>query len=90
MTITFTPRSIANFPALRADVTIRTTEGFVLRGLQILEGQRGLFVSSPSRKYAGAQGEQHYRFILIPEEKREEIVALWEKFRSEQEAALLK
>lgn len=35
---------------IRASLDIRTTEGFIIRGFKVVEGEKGLFVGMPSER----------------------------------------
>jgi stage V sporulation protein G len=35
---------------IRATVDVRTTEGFIIRGFKIVEGDNGLFIGMPSER----------------------------------------
>lgn len=39
-----------NIGKIRATLDIRTTEGFIIRGFKVVEGENGLFVGMPSER----------------------------------------
>lgn len=39
-----------NIGKIRATLDIRTTEGFIIRGFKVVEGEKGLFVGMPSER----------------------------------------
>jgi len=41
---------LVNFGKIKAKVDVRTSEGFVIRGFKVVEGENGLFVGMPSEK----------------------------------------
>lgn len=55
-------QSLKTEGALRANATVNINESFAIRGVKILEGSKGLFVSMPS--YKAGNGE--YKDICFP------------------------
>ncbi len=39
-----------NIGKIRATVDVQTSEGFIIRGFKVVEGDNGLFVAMPSEK----------------------------------------
>jgi stage V sporulation protein G len=39
-----------NIGKIRATLDIQTTEGFIIRGFKVVEGEKGLFVGMPSER----------------------------------------
>lgn len=49
-----------------ATASINIADAFVVKGVRIIEGERGLFVSMPSSSYTNRQGEKEYQEIAFP------------------------
>lgn len=60
---------------IRADASITIGGMFAVHGLKVVDGQKGLFVSMPSRAYQTAEGETQYAeyFHAVTSEARAAI-----------------
>ena len=54
-------------------LTIKTSEGFEMKGFKLIEGENGLFVGAPSQK---GKDEKWYDMVWIPKELNEKLVEL--------------
>ena len=55
---------------VKAILTIKTSEGFEIKNLKLIEGSNGFFVASPSTK---GKDEQYHDTIWIPKEVRDRL-----------------
>ena len=69
---------IHNDSPLRAFVSIKMAEAFIVQNLKVIEGSKGLFVSMPQEKGTDKEGEEKYFDVAFPTKKehREEICKL--------------
>ncbi len=58
---------------IKGYLTIKTSEGFEMKGFKLIEGENGLFVGAPSQK---GKDEQWYDMVWIPKELNQELVDL--------------
>lgn len=54
------------YPNLLASASITLDEQFVVRGLTVMNGSKGAFVSFPSEPYTNKEGETEYRNTAFP------------------------
>lgn len=52
--------------SVKAFATVCIANSFMVHNIKVIEGNRGLFVSMPSRTYTTAQGETKYADICHP------------------------
>ncbi|MEA5057718.1 MAG: SpoVG family protein [Anaerotignum propionicum] len=62
-------QSIRPEGTLRATATVNINEAFAIRGVKVMEGSKGLFVSMPS--YKAGNGEYRYFFPCTTEARKE-------------------
>ncbi len=56
---------------IRALVDIQTTEGFIIRGFKVVEGDNGLFVGMPSER---TRSGKYMDTVKIPDPSMKEMV----------------
>lgn len=62
---------------LKGYLTIKTSEGFEMKGFKLIEGDNGLFVASPSQKGKDPDGnEKWYDMVWIPKELNQSLLDL--------------
>ena len=58
---------------IKGFLTIKTAEGFEMKGFKLIEGDNGLFVGAPSQK---GKDDKWYPMVWIPKELNEKLVEL--------------
>ena len=62
---------------LKGFLTIKTSEGFEMKGFKLVEGDNGLFVGSPSQKGKDENGnDKWYDMVWIPKELNQTLLDL--------------
>ena len=62
---------------LKGFLTIKTSEGFEMKGFKFMDGQNGLWVASPSRKGKDDDGnDKWYDIVWIPKELNQTLLDL--------------
>ena len=58
---------------IKGFLTIKTSEGFEMKGFKLVNGEKGMFVGAPSQK--GKDGK-YYDLVWIPKELNAELLEL--------------
>ena len=60
---------------LKGYLTIKTSEGFEMKGFKLMDGENGLWVASPSQKGKDQDGnEKWYDMVWIPKDLNQELL----------------